>query len=239
MNKICLFILLFVTSAHGEVIRFPDDELAKESVLPVFDRPVSVRNRLVELKGRVELGAGGAYDMTQAFFLAYGLGATASYHFNEEQGLNFFGNYWVQGASDYSKQLNPPPRSTQNMNLQLAPAPKWLFLANYQHTGFYGKMSFSKETVMNLSLYGLAGIGAFGIGDAVKPTVSVGLGQKFYFTPNIALRFDLRLLLYRGPNILDANLANATTNVSDSEFPQKFMTTTLLNGSLVFLLPNT
>ena len=91
--------------ARAEVIQFPDEELAPESVLPVFDQPTSVKNRNVPTAGRFELGAFGGYDLTEPFFNPLTFGGTASYHFTEEHALNVVGNFYLGGASSYSKQL--------------------------------------------------------------------------------------------------------------------------------------
>jgi outer membrane beta-barrel protein len=123
------------------------------------------------------------------------------------------------------------------MNLQYAPAPKYLVLADYQYTGFYGKISLSKEFVMNLSLYGLAGIGAFGIGDMVAPSVDLGIGQKLYFSPNFALRADFRLVVYQGPNVLSRDLESATSVQSASSFSTSTLYVSLLSIGMIYLFP--
>jgi outer membrane beta-barrel protein len=147
----------------------------------------------------------------------------------------------MPGTTQYTDDLNPPPGSTENLNLQFGPRPKWMILGNWQYTGFYGKLSFTKEFVMNLSLYGLAGAGALMIGDKVFPLVSAGLGQKFYFNPRFALRFDLRLLVYNGPNLLSGpkqTLLNATSEQSASVFENRLYIGTLLSIGAIWLIPN-
>lgn len=226
-----------------QVIEFPDEELASESVLPVFDHPEAVKNRLVPTEKRLELGIFGAYSLTEAFFNPLAYGANVSYHLNETSGINLMAQMYMSGISNYGKQLNPIPGpngtpGTTNLNIQYAPAPKYLLLANYQHTAFYGKISLTKDYVMNLSLYGLAGLGVMGVGDTTAPVASVGLGQKFYFGSSFAFRFDLRGILYNGPDVLsgpDLNLR--TSEASASEFSNKLQFGTLLSAGVVFLLP--
>lgn len=245
---IFLLGLLFAGSAQAEVIQFPDDELATESVLPIFDQPVSVKNRNVTLKGRFELGAMGGYDLVEPFFNPLTVGGTASYHFNEEHGVNLLGNFYLGGVSSYSKQLNPIPGRVQGTNtpvyahLEGAPAPKWMFIGSYQYTGYYGKMSITKSFIMNLSLYGLLGAGAIAIGDATKPIFNVGVGQKFYFTSNIGLRVDLRFLVYQGPDPLSKDMSSTSSaNLSEQPsagFSSKTYVSPFLNVGAIFLLPN-
>jgi outer membrane beta-barrel protein len=231
--------VIFTVPARAEVIQFPEDELAAESVLPIFDQPDAVKSRMVQTKNRVELGVSGGYSLTEAFFNPVSMGLNATYHFNEEHGFNFYYDYFFGGQSDYGKQLNPIPNTTPaiNANLQYAPSPKFLALANYQYTGYYGKLSLSKETVMNLGLYGLGGLGVIAIGDATKPVASIGLGQKFYFDSRFALRFDLRFLAYRGPDALSRALDKKTTEQTASYFDEKTVFESLLTFGAVYLFP--
>lgn len=245
---LAIALLLNPRRAHAatakQTIEFPEDELASESVLPVFDHPEAVKNRLVPTAKRLELGLFGAYSMTEAFYNPIAYGVQASYHLTETHGLNLMAQMYSTGISNYADQLNPIPlpsgqRGTTSMNLQYAPAPKMLLLANYQYTGFYGKISLTKDYVMNLSLYGLLGAGAMTIGDMTAPVVSIGLGQKFYFGSSFAFRFDLRGLAYNGPDVLTGpDLNTARSEVSASQFTNKIQFGTLLSAGVVYLLPS-
>ncbi|MCM2281500.1 MAG: outer membrane beta-barrel domain-containing protein [Bdellovibrionaceae bacterium] len=242
--KALWMVLALLASApvHAEVIEFPDEELATESVLPVFDHPVAVKARNVVTEKRIELGAMGGYNLTEAFFNQLSFGGTATYHLTEEHGINVFASYNLPGETSYVPALNPPPGSNESLNLQYAPRPKWMILGSYQYTGFYGKMSFSKDAVMNLSLYGLAGVGGIYIGDKTFPVLSVGLGQKFYFSPNFALRFDLRALIYQGPDLFavpKSILSTATSEQSASRFTNRLHIGSILNAGVIWLVPGT
>jgi outer membrane beta-barrel protein len=232
--------LLAPSLSRAEVIQFPDEELASESVLPIFDQPDAVKNRSVRTKSRLELGLGGGYSFTEPFFNPLSVGVNVSYHFTEEHGLNIYYTSNLGGQSDYSKQLNAVPKvggGTIDMRLQYAPAPKYLALANYQYTGYYGKLSITKEKVMNLGLYGLVGGGMIGIGDSAYPVASVGLGQKFYFDRNFALRFDLRFIAYNGPDPLSKSLETKTSEQANSYFGQKLTFDSVLSFGAVYLFP--
>ena len=229
----CLFL---APGARAAVIQFPEEELATESVLPVFDQPQSVKLRNVSMASKFELGPLGGYSLVEAFFSPYSLGLTGTFHLDEENGVNVLYINYLGGSSDYAAQLNPIPKSnpSTNFNAQFAPGPKFLALGSWQYTGFYGKISVTRDYVMNLSLYGLLGLGGFGVGDAVEPTLSVGLGQKFYFSPNVALRADLRFLVYQGPDVTSKNLKDATSTRSASDFDQKIMFGSLLTVGASF-----
>lgn len=243
MNRLsvfALFSIFFVVPVVGHAsdkIQFPESELAVESVLPVFDQADSVKNRAVVTSRRLELGIMGGYALTEPFFNPLSYGGTATYHINEDHGINMFGLIFVGGPSSYSKDLNPIPGTTTNANLQYAPEPKYLYLLNYQFTGYYGKLSVTKQMIMHLGLYGLAGVGMIGIGDVSKPAASFGLGQKFYFNERLALRFDLRFLVYQGPDVLSRALDQRTSTQPASAFDEKMQFGTLLSFGAVYLLP--
>jgi outer membrane beta-barrel protein len=224
-------------NAATNVITFPEDELAAESVLPVFDDPSSVKSRNVVTEKRIEIGFSGGYALTEPFYNPLSYGLSASYHFTETHGFNLLGLMYAGGLSDYGKQLNPPPKSTNSVNLQYAPQPKYFILPSYQFTGYYGKLSFTKNYVMNTHLFGLLGLGMIGIGDVTKPLFSVGIGQKFYFNKSLALRVDLRMLLYQGPDVLSKSLATATSERPASEFDEKLQIGTLLQVGGSYLFP--
>ncbi len=239
-----LVLLLLSTPAASlaEVIEFPEEELAQESVLPIFDNPVSVKARNVVTEKRFEVGGQLGYNLTEAFFNQYSFAGTLTYHLTEEHGVNIFGSFNLPGVTSYTSELNPPPGSTESLNLQHAPRPKWVVLGSYQYTGFYGKMSFTKDYIMNLSLYGLGGIGGIYIGDKTFPVLNFGLGQKFYFSPHFALRFDLRVLMYQGPDPFGApktTLLNAAGEQSASLFPKRLYIGSLLSVGAIWLLPGT
>jgi hypothetical protein len=90
---------------------------------------------------------------------------------------------------------------------------------------------------MNLNLYGIAGAGAIGVGDTVKPVLNFGLGQKFHITPSFALRADLRFFFYQGPDVLSRPLDNEKAVVSASTMGETLNYGTLLTAGAVFLFP--
>jgi outer membrane beta-barrel protein len=225
------------TPAVAETIQFPTEELATESVLPVFDQPMSVKNRTVSLAKRIEFGLLMGYALTEPFYNPLQIGGTLSYHINEDHGINLYGVTFLQGLSNEAAQLNPIPGTVINGNLQYGPAPKYLGILSWQYSAFYGKLSFTKDYVMNLHLYGLAGVGMYGLGDASKPVLTVGLGQKFHFTPSLSFRFDLRLLAYQGPDPVSLRLDNKTSVQPSSAFDNKLYFEGLLNFGVSYMLP--
>jgi outer membrane beta-barrel protein len=227
---IIVFWLPLITQAA--VIEFPEEELARESVLPVFERRVAVRNRSIVTSGRFEFGANFGYSLIEPFFNPYNLGFNMSYHFNETHGVNLMSNFWLTGTSKYSDQL----QNQEGLNLHLAPSVQSINMLNYQFTAYYGKMSLAKDLVINQSLYGLLGLGMVQMGGESMTALSGGLGQKFYISRSWALRFDLRVMLFQGPDVVSRDLKNQTTQKSPSYFDQTLVIHSVLNAGMVFLL---
>jgi outer membrane beta-barrel protein len=121
-----------------------------------------------------------------------------------------------------------------------APNPEYLIFTNYQMTTYYGKVSVSKQSSFNLSLYGLLGLGMVSWGDATEPAVNVGFGQKFYFNNNFALRADLNLAAYRGPDptspkIPGKDMSTGGATYSSDQFDTIFYFRTYLRTAIVYL----
>ncbi|MEK7355849.1 MAG: hypothetical protein AAB250_05340, partial [Bdellovibrionota bacterium] len=85
---------------------------------------------------------------------------------------------------------------------------------------------------------GFAGAGMMGIGDSSKPVANFGIGQKFYFTPSLAFRADLRFLLYQGPDPLSRRLSAETSEQPASSFDEKLNFNGQLSFGAVYLLPS-
>ena len=230
---IILLVLFGSYSAWAEKIIFPEDELATESVLPKFDRPDSVRSRNIATAGRFEFGAFTGWASDEPIFNPIQFGGTATYHFDETHGLNLVYGLFGGGVNSYAKEIN----SSVGLDYTNAFGPKGYYLADYQFTGFYGKMSMAKDTVVNLHLFGLVGAGMMDFGGVNEMILNFGLGQKFYFSKNAALRFDMRFMRYNGPNpaaISKTDLNSGTKTAEDFE-STSFLTTHLTVG-VVFLL---
>lgn len=179
----------------AEVIELPKEELAKESVLPVFDNPTMVKSRNIVTEGRFE--AGGFYGMalTEPIANVSKFGFAAYYHTSEDHAFGVFFTKNSTGESDYAKQLY----SKYRLDFSRAPAPDYSLMGDYNLKMFYGKMSLSKTSVVNLSLFATGALGIVKYVHKSYPAVAMGLGQKFYFSRQWALRFDLRLYAHTAP----------------------------------------
>ncbi len=176
-------------------LELPPEELAKETVLPVFDRVEMVRVRKVKTSGKWEFAGNYSWMMSEPIFDTSRLGVSIYKHFDEETawGAQFYS--YSTGLSDYSKQLNKQYKLDYNR----APKPEFGAFLDYNMKLFYGKMSISKNSTMNTHLLGLASIGMTKYENDMYPGATVGVGYKFYFTPTFSLRTDLRLFVHQAP----------------------------------------
>src|SRR3954470_11725211 len=107
MSKLlCLFTAL-VLGAHAfaEDIEVPEEELARETTLPVFSKRRIVLNRNVVTAEKFEVGAGGGVEMNEPYYSTYLYGIQGTYNFNETSAVNIQSLFWTQGLSSYGEQL--------------------------------------------------------------------------------------------------------------------------------------
>ena len=175
-----LLVLFFNQAAEAktEVIKFPDEELAAESVLPVFDQTEAVKKRNVITAKKIELGGFGGWNLNDAFFSPLNGGLWMTYHFSEVHAVQLMGAYYMPETSSYAKQL----KNEQELNFDIVPQPQYLAMAAYELTPFYGKMSVTKQFVMNLAIYTTLGVGVVAVGNESVMAFSLGLGQKFFIS---------------------------------------------------------
>jgi len=118
-----------------------------------------------------------------------------------------------------------------------APSKEFMLSAHYQYNAYYGKISLSKENVMNLTLSGLLGGGFYMIGSTLAPTLNFGLSQRLYFSKSVALRLDLLFSLYSGLDITSApDLATGGPKPDESEFDSAILLDSNLFVGVSFLL---
>lgn len=225
-----------IAFAATDKIQVPEDELATETVLPVFQKTNMVLNRHVTQEKKFEFGVGGGMNLNEPFYNQWNAMFQGTYYFTNIHAFNLVGTYYAQGLSNYGEQLKNGDGiaggASQGFDASKAPAPQWSALANYQFTAYYGKISLTKQMVMNLSLFGYMGAGAFALTSKTVPALDVGIGQNFYFSPNWGMRFDLKMLAYKGPDATTQSL-KPNDNPSAGSFGERYFFNTYLNGSLI------
>lgn len=225
-------MLLAQTSFSAEMIELPQEELATESVYPIFERPKSVMNRNIMTKNRIDLNLFYSYAMTEPIASVNKFGISSYYNLNEDHSLGFVFAKNSTGLSDYATQLN----KQFGLDFGRAPTPEQTMMLDYNLKAFYGKMSISKNIVFNMSLYGAASIGMIKYSHKSYPGIALGLGQKFYFDKNWALRLDLKLYANQAPiPFLAGKIATTDPTPSPSEFKERLTYTTNLDLGISYL----
>lgn len=219
-------------------LELPQEELAKETVLPLFDRVEMVRARKVKTAGKWEFAGNFSWMMSEPIFDTYRLGISAYKHTNEETawGAQFYS--YSAGRSEYSKQLY----HSFGLDFRRAPKPEYGFFGDYNKKLFYGKMSISKNTTMNTHLLGLFSFGMTKWENKMYPGLTAGAGYKFYFSPTFSLRTDLRLFIHQAPvpfkkgAVTDGSAGSTATAVPNkNSFKDRIHYTNLLDISLNWL----
>lgn len=231
-------LLLNRTAFADEVVDLPQEELARESVYPLFDKPTSVKNRNVVTAGRVDADVFYGMALTEPIANVSKLGLAAYYNFNEDHALGLMYAKNSSGLSSYAKQLH----NQFGLDFNRAPKPDSTLMLDWNIKAFYGKMSITKSTVLNLSLYGTVAAGMVKYASKSYPAVALGLGQKFYFTNQFALRCDLRLYAHQAPiPFLDGALHDGSNGATpdpvpnENQFKERMTYTTNLDIGLSYL----
>lgn len=244
MTKSLIIVLaLLCTYSHRgntEEIEFPEEELARESTLPVFDKQRAVLNRSVITDKHFELGAGVGLEMNEPYYNDYMFQAMGTYNFSERSAVNILGLMWMDGLSDYGEQLKKGrtsgPNPFQAFDASKAPHPKFGLFANYEFIAYYGKISISKQGVMNLNTFAIAGLGYINMDQSNAIGLNLGVGQNFFLTKNFGLRADLRWLIFQGPDPTSVRPLSPTKNYSAGQFGDHINYNAQLSFSAVVVL---
>ena len=216
IKKILIFLIAsasLASIARAETIEFSEEELSKESVMPVFDKTIVVRERAVQTRRRIELGGGVGLNLAEPLYEQTLFNLVGAYHFDEIHGMNLMSFFLSTQLSTAGNDLRAGRGLDQNagpltFDASRAPNVQNITFANYQFTAYYGKISVAKDFVMNLSLYGFGGLGMVKWTDVSKLGLDVGFGQKLYFSAHSALRFDMLLGIYQGADPTNPNTTN-------------------------------
>jgi outer membrane beta-barrel protein len=193
--KIFIFSLFSLNALASENVDVPTDELTQETVYPIFDNPVSVKNRNIQDSGVLDVGLFAGLAITEPISSTTKMGFVTNYHFNEVHSL---GILWAKNSSGLSKD-GQGLKDDFGLNFTRAPSPDYTIMGDYNYKAFYGKLSVTKEGVVNTSIYGSAAGGIVKYVHKSFPAVALGLGERFYFGHHWSLKLDLRLFMHQAP----------------------------------------
>lgn len=241
MKKIIFVLaatLCFVSTASAVTIEFPEDELAKESVLPVFEGgTVAVKSRRVVTKNKIEVGPMVGMIFNEPFFAPLSYGIHAGYHTSEFNSFAINAFMRQEDISDDARQADKDLATATPINFSVVPIPKYLVTLDYQMTPYYGKISMTKDYVMNLALYVYGGVGVTDLGGQMTWIADLGVGQNLFITKNIGIRLDMKFLLYEGLDVTsNPATSTATAPVDPGSFDKQFNVSPSVMLGVVFLL---
>lgn len=240
------FLLLLIIGLAGltavaDDIEIPEEELARETTLPVFEKRRAVLNRNVLTAEHFELGGGVGLEMNEPYYSDVMGEVMGTYNINETSAINVQALMWTPGLSSYGEQLKAGGKYPV-FDSSKAPHPQWGVFGDYEFVAYYGKISVTKQLVMNLNLFGLAGLGYINMGPVGVPALNLGVGQNFFFTKNFGLRMDLRWLIFQGPDATSQCLPDTATarcpnvNPAASSFSNRIFYNSQIGVAGVFIL---
>ncbi|MFN7729653.1 MAG: outer membrane beta-barrel domain-containing protein [Bdellovibrio sp.] len=238
MKKLVLVMgLLLLTGAQqslaADSVDIPEEELARESVLPRFDRPDNVKNRNVVTEKKVEFGAYVGSNFTEPIYNQMKFGFNLGYHWSEDASIMVNFAKWMDGRNS---QYVPGIEQKGNLDFSRAPNLEYSMWGNYELKTYYGKISLTKQGVMNLSVYPIMGVGVTKYTHKMYPGVNGGIGQKFYFGKSLALRIDFKLQYQQGPSpFLKGGLAKSQAAPDAGDFEDKFRLDNVMDIGLSYL----
>jgi outer membrane beta-barrel protein len=233
-----LLSMAVISVAQADIV-FPEDELPSESVIPRLDSPRAAMNRTVEFSKKFETKLSYGFLLDEPFYqnsyFALGLG----YSWSEISGVTFRYLKWGQGLSDYSRQFGSTTRSLQ---FDRAKGPDTGYSLSYDYRFFYGKVSFSKKTVLPTVLGSVFEAGMIKYGVRSLPFYGTGLVNSWYFSKpgdtshfgiNVGVRIYLRTVV--DPLSQDLGAASVTVPVEgDFTTATRISTTFDLGAQYIF-----
>jgi outer membrane beta-barrel protein len=221
-----------LTAYAADAVDVPVDELAQESVYPVFSHPQSVKNRNVQTAGRIDVGIYGGYALTEPIYDTTKFGIAANYHFSE---LHSLGLLYGQNSSGLSKDAEGL-KDSHSLDFNRAPKPTNTVLLDYNYKPYYGKISMSKLAVINTTIYASAAAGMVSYEHKSFPALAVGFGERFYFNKSVSLKADLRMLVHTAPVPFKRGSMRTSDPVPSFEsFDERITYTTNLEVGLNYL----
>lgn len=232
-------VSLMSEGVFANVVELPQEELAQESVLPKFDRNESVKKRNVTTADRFELGGYYGWNILEPIQNQSKFGLNLGYHWNERSAFALNFAMWNKGLNaQYTDGLAAPPPGGGNLDFSRAPELKYSLFGHYEWKIFYGKISLTKQGVLNLSTYPIIGLGMTAYEHKSYPGIDFGIGQKFYFSKNVALRADFKLQYGKQPSpFLQGKMRKTDTpSPQPGEFSEITRLGTILDVGLAILL---
>ncbi len=238
IKSIVISIILIVTvvflsiETNASELEVPKDELAQESVLPIFDNTVAVKNRNIKDAQTFDIGLFAGMSITEPIASTTKYGLSFNYHLSTTHSI---GLLWSANSTGLSKDAEGL-KNDFGLDFTRAPYPQYSLLGDYNYKLFYGKLSVTKKGVLNTSIYTSGAAGIIKYIHKSYPTIAVGVGERFYFTNNFAFKVDLRMFINSAPIPFKTNALKVGDPVpSYDSFSDRVTYTTSLEFGLNYL----
>ena len=105
----------------------------------------------------------------------------------------------------------PDFRKYTKVDVNMAPRPAFAAFLSYRFSPFYGKISLTKRTILNLAIYGFLGGGIVGfeLNNQLKfyGGSNLGIGQRFYLGSHFSIDMGIDFLIYYGPGAVSKEVS--------------------------------
>jgi outer membrane beta-barrel protein len=152
-----------------------------------------VQNRVYSKSKRIQLGIYGGRMIADPFVSVISAGFSLGYHFDEYWSVHAVAwKDFPSWSGAYNELKSQVPGATTNS------------LFRYYYTGaevgwnlIYGKLNFAGSNILYLDTQLLFGVGVTGTESGPSFTENLGIGQRFWLSNNVALKFEYRIMHYR------------------------------------------
>lgn len=218
MKRFLLFALLVATPAfaQSEEADAGDTSEVDRDVGPLRERIAPVSGHLFLKRGRVEVSPSVNLSLRDAFFVKYVFGGTLTWFPTETFGIGLRGGYSmpvIAGSAQIctfeetgSTAVGCAPPTWERLDGHAPGQIRMLGGVDLQWAPIYGKISLLAEQFLHFDLYAIGGVSAVqyagpnpggeGSLDALTFGGNVGGGMRFFLNKWIAVRTELRDLIY-------------------------------------------
>ncbi len=146
-----------------------------------------VQNRTYSKAGKLQLGLMGGRATDDPFLSTTAYGLNVGYNFSEFWGASLVGLKYAVSPSNALKTLRRGRKEANTV------APEFYLGGEATGSFLYGKLSLLGASIIYYDMHVTGGGGLTRTeNDSAAPTVSAGIGQRFYITKAFSLRMDYR-----------------------------------------------
>jgi outer membrane beta-barrel protein len=201
---------------------------ARASAADAFENKIKpISGRLYAKSGKLELTLPtGQISLMDAFYSKYMGGAKLSYHFNEYLSLGLTGAYGTTdttGSTSVCRGNEGCQAATPAQLYQVPGLIRWMAAAEVGFSPIYGKLNVFAEKAVHFDLSIMAGADLISYRDVIDanqasagvvpgyvttPGGHIGLGTRIFLSRLIALRLELRDVIYSVSSLSTGKLQN-------------------------------